>query len=315
MTFPTANEIDAAHERIRPYIHRTPVLTSKQLNLLTGAEIFLKPENLQKVGAFKARGALNAVLSLSPEERKNGIVAHSSGNHAQGVAYACQVAGIPAYIVMPENSPRVKIDAVRGYGAAVSFCENTPQARQKAAERLQHETGAVFVHPYNDYRVIAGQATAAKELIEDLHEDPDFLLCPVGGGGLLSGTALSAHYYAAGTRVIAGEPEGAADAILSFQKGEITNAPFVKTIADGLLTTLGDKTFAVIQEHVTDIVTVTDADIIETMKWVWERLKIVVEPSGVVALAAVIKYKGLFRGKKLGVILTGGNVDLGSLPF
>ncbi len=315
MLFPSASDIETAHNRIRPYIHRTPVLTSATLNELSGASLWMKAENFQKVGAFKARGALNAVLSLTEAERAHGVVAHSSGNHAQGIAYACQVAGIPAYIVMPENSPRVKIEAVKGYGAEVSFCLNTPEERQRAADNIIRRTGAAFVHPYNDFRVMAGQATAAKELIEDIPVKLDFLLCPVGGGGLLSGTALSAHYFSEGTFVMAGEPEGAADAILSFQKGEITKAPYVSTIADGLLTTLGDKTFAVIRQYVTDIVTVSDEDITGTMQLVWERMKIVVEPSGVVALAALLKYKGIFAGREVGVILTGGNADLKKLPF
>lgn len=311
----SASDIQAAHDRIRPYIHRTPVLTSGTINGMTGAEVFMKAECFQKVGAFKARGALNAVLSLPEPERKRGIVAHSSGNHAQGIAYACRTVGIPAYIVMPENSPRVKVEAVRGYGAEITFCINTPEERQRHADLIAKETGAVFVHPYNDFAVMAGQATAAKELIEDMPAPPDFILCPVGGGGLLSGTALSAHYFSGNTAVIAGEPEGAADAILSFQLGKITKAPYVKTIADGLLTTLGDKTFAVIQEYVTDIVTVSDEDILSAMKLVWERMKIVVEPSGVVAVAALLKYKGGVAGKKVGIILTGGNVDLENLPF
>lgn len=311
----SASDIQAAHDRIRPYIHRTPVLTSETINGMTDAHVFMKAECFQKVGAFKARGALNAVLSLPESERERGIVAHSSGNHAQGIAYACRTVGIPAYIVMPENSPRVKVEAVRGYGAEITFCVNTPEERQRNADLIAKETGAVFVHPYNDFTVIAGQATAARELIEDVPAPLDVILCPVGGGGLLSGTALSAHYFSENTAVIAGEPEGAADAILSFQLGKITKAPYVKTIADGLLTTLGDKTFAVIQEHVADIVTVSDEDILSAMKLVWERMKIVVEPSGVVAVAALLKYKGLFTGKKVGIILTGGNVDLENLPF
>jgi len=315
MNFPSAADIQAAHERIKPYVHRTPVLTSQTLNELSGAEIFIKPENLQKIGAFKARGAMNAVLSLDEPARRKGVVAHSSGNHAQGVAYACKTLGIPAYIVMPENSSAVKIDAVRAYGAQVYFCINTPEERQKKADEIMEATGAAFVHPFNDFAVIAGQATAAKELIEDTPEKLDFLVCPVGGGGLLSGTALAAHYFSPHTHVIAGEPEGAADAILSFQNEKIMKAPYVDTIADGLLTTLGDKTFAIIRDYVTDIVTVTDEDIVQTMKLVWERMKLVVEPSGVVGLAAVLKYKGNFTGKRVGVIFTGGNVDLKKLPF
>jgi len=315
MTVPTASDIQNAHERIRPYIHRTPVLTNQAVDLLIGSQVFFKPENFQKIGAFKARGALNAILSLEENKIKNGIVAHSSGNHAQGVAYACKTLGIPAFIVMPEDSSRVKIDAVKSYGAAITFCINTPEERQKKADEIIEKTGAAFVHPYNDYQVIAGQATAAKELIEDLTEPLDFIICPVGGGGLLSGTALSAHYFSPKTHVIAAEPEGAADAILSFQNEKITKAPYVNTIADGLLTTLGDKTFPLILQYVTDIVTVTDEDIVAAMRLYWERMKIVVAPSGAVSLAALLRYKGNFSGKKVGIVISGGNVDLNNLPF
>lgn len=312
---PSADAIISAHDRIRPYIHRTPVLTSDTLSKLAGATLYFKPENLQKVGAFKARGALNAVLSLSEAERRNGVVAPSSGNHAQGIAYACREVGIPAHIVMPHNAAKIKIDAVMEYGAKVTFCQPDPEDRQRVSDRIITETGATFIHSFNDYRVIAGQATAAKELIEDAGTDLDFLVCPVGGGGLLSGTALSAHYFSEKSFVIGGEPEGAADAALSFQKGVITPAPFLNTLVDGLLATIGDKTFEIVSRYATDIVTVTDHDIVQTMKLVWERMKLVVEPSGVVGLAAVLKYKGIFTGKKVGVILTGGNVDLQKLPF
>ncbi|HET6769817.1 MAG TPA: pyridoxal-phosphate dependent enzyme [Chitinophagaceae bacterium] len=308
----TEQHIEEAHERIKPFIHKTPVLTSRTLNNISGVEIFFKCENFQKIGAFKIRGGMNAVLSLAPEERKKGIATHSSGNHAQAIAYAAREVGTKAYIVMPNNSPNVKVDAVKGYGAEIFFCESNQQARERKLQEVVEKTGAAFIHPYNDYRVITGQATAAKELIEEI-PSLDFILAPVGGGGLLSGTLLSAHYFSPSTFVYAGEPEGAADAILSLKNGRIEKAPFVKTIADGLLTTLGDKTFAIIREYVKDILTVSDEEIIAAMRLVYERMKIVVEPSGVVPLAALLKNKNLFTGKKVGVIFSGGNVELKKL--
>ncbi len=313
--FPTAAGIEAAHRLIAPYIHRTPVYTNQTLSVIAGAELFFKTENFQKIGAFKARGALNAVLSLSAAERKHGVVAHSSGNHAQGVAYAAQTVGIPAYLVMPHQSPQVKIAGVRAYGAQVTFCENTAEDRQRAADEIAFRTGASFIHPFNNDQVITGQATAARELIRQTDTMLDYILCPVGGGGLLSGTALSAAYFSPGTRVIGAEPEGAADAVLSFHAGSICKAPYINTIADGLLTTLGPKTFAIIRQHVSDILTVSDAEIISAMRLIWERMKIIVEPSGAVPLAVALRYKERFQGKKVGIILTGGNVDLGKLPF
>lgn len=313
--YPVKEIIEGAHDRIRPYVHRTPILTCETLNTKSGAEIYFKCENFQKIGAFKARGGVNAVLSLKPEEQKRGIATHSSGNHAQAIAYAAWVVGAKAYIVMPDNSPQVKVDAVRGYGAEVTFCTNTPEERERALQEVVARTGAVFVHPFNNYDVIAGQATAAKELIEDSDEKFDFILAPVGGGGLLSGTALAAHYFSPGTRVIAGEPEGAADAVLSFKSGKIEKAPYVKTIADGLLTYLGDKTLPIILEYVEDILTVSDEEIIAAMRLIWERMKIIIEPSCAVPFAALLKHKERFAGQKVGIILTGGNVDLGKLPF
>jgi threonine dehydratase len=314
-TTPTQADIEAAHERIKPYIHRTPVLANQTLNEFAGAEIYFKCENFQKIGAFKARGGVNAVLSMTPEEQAKGVATHSSGNHAQAIAYAARVVGTKAYIVMPDNSPEVKVKAVQGYGAEVTFCKNTPEERQATLEQVVARTGAEFVHPYNDYRVIAGQASAAKELIEDANVKFDTLMAPVGGGGLLSGTALSAHYFSPETTVVAGEPEGAADAILSFRSGQIERAPFVKTIADGLLTPLGDKTLPIILDHVSEILTVSDEEIIAAMRLIWERMKIIIEPSCAVPFAALLKNKQDFAGKKVGIILTGGNVDLGRLPF
>ena len=313
--YPTHDVIETAHDRIRPYIHRTPILTCQTLNEISGAALYFKCENFQKIGAFKARGGLNAVLSLTPEEQSRGIATHSSGNHAQAIAYAARVVGAKAYIVMPDNSPEVKVNAVRGYGAEITFCKNTPEERQRTVEEVIVQTGAEFVHPFNDYRVIAGQATAARELIEDGGVAFDTIMAPVGGGGLLSGTALSAHYYSPNIEVIAGEPEGAADAILSFKSGKIEKAPYVETIADGLLTYLGDKTLNIILEHVKDILTVSDEEIVAAMRLIWERMKIIVEPSCAVPLAALLKNKERFAGQKVGIILTGGNVDLGKLPF
>ncbi|GAB3170856.1 threonine ammonia-lyase [Telluribacter humicola] len=314
-TFPSQAIIEQTHELIRHYIHRTPVFTNSTINQQCGVEVYFKCENFQKIGAFKARGGINAVLSLQESERTNGITTHSSGNHAQAIAYAARQVGAKAYIVMPDNSPKVKINAVLGYGAEITFCPNTPEDREAAVQKIVAHTGATFIHPFNDYRVIAGQATAAKELLEQVEDTLDVLMAPVGGGGLLSGTALSAHYFSPTTEVIAGEPEGAADAILSFKSGQIERAPFVKTIADGLLTPLGDKTLAIIREHVKEILIVSDEEIVAAMRLLWERMKIVVEPSGAVPFAALMKHKDLFAGKKVGIVLTGGNVDLGKLPF
>ena len=308
----TKQHIEEAHKRIKPFIHNTPVLTSKTLNKISGAELSFKCENFQKIGAFKIRGGMNAVLSLPEEARKKGIATHSSGNHAQAIALAAREVGTKAYIVMPNNSPKVKVDAVHGYGAKIFFCEPNQQSREKLLNEVVQETGAEFIHPYNDYRVITGQATCAKELLEEI-QSLDCIITPVGGGGLLSGTALSAHYFSPFTSVYAGEPEGAADAVLSFKSGKIEKAPYVKTIADGLLTTLGDKTFPIIKKYVKDIFMVSDEEIIAAMRLVYERMKLVVEPSGVVPLAAALKNKSLFEEKRVAVIFSGGNVELKKL--
>lgn len=314
-SIPDKEVIEKAHTLITPYIHRTPILTSQFINQLSGTELFFKCENFQKIGAFKARGGLNAVLSLSEEQLKNGVTTHSSGNHAQAISFAAAKVGAKAYIVMPDNSAKVKVQGVESYGAQITFCPNTPEDRQNAVDKIVEKTGAAFVHPFNNYAVIAGQGTAAKELIEDAGVKLDAIIAPVGGGGLLSGTSLSAHYFSLGTEVFAGEPEGAADAVLSFKSGKVEKAPFVKTIADGLLTPLGPKNLEIIRKHVKDILTVSDEEIIAAMRLMWERMKIVVEPSGAVVLAAVLKNKEIFQGKKIGVIISGGNVDLGKLPF
>ncbi len=308
--------IGEAHDRIRPYIHRTAVLTNQTLNQRTGSDLYFKCENFQKIGAFKARGGLNAVLQVAQHNEGPAVATHSSGNHAQAVAFAARQVGLPAYIVMPRTAPQVKKDAVRGYGAEVIECEPTLEAREDGVRRIMDQTGAVLVHPFDDDRVIAGQATAAKELIEDFGQESfDVILAPVGGGGLLSGTALTTHYLSPRTNVVAGEPEGAADAVLSFRSGRVERAPYVNTIADGLLTHLSERTLAIIREHVSDIITVSDAEIIAAMRLIWERMKLIIEPSCAVPLAAVLKHTDRFKGQKIGIILTGGNVDLGKLPF
>lgn len=312
--YPTKEDIQAAHERIKPFIHRTPVMSSKTINAMAGAELFLKCENLQKIGAFKYRGATNAVLSLTDDEKKNGVATHSSGNHAQALALAARNNGLKAYIVMPSTSSKVKLDAVRGYGAEVILCEPNQKSREETLADVIKRTGAILIHPYNNYHIMAGQATAAKELIEDV-KDLDIIMAPVGGGGLLSGTALSTHYFLPGAKVIAGEPVNANDAWQSMQQGRIVEAAPPNTIADGLLTSLGDKTFDVIRKHVSEIVTVTEEEIIAAMRLVWERMKIIIEPSSAVPVAAAFKNKQNTQGKRIGIIISGGNVDLSKLPF
>ncbi len=308
----TKQHIEDAHERIKPFVHKTPVLTSRTLNRMSGAEIFFKCENLQKIGAFKIRGGMNSVLSLSEEKRKKGIATHSSGNHAQAIAFAAREVDTKAFIVMPDNSPRVKVEAVKGYGAEIFFCQPNQQAREELLQDVVDKTGAEFIHPYNNYDVITGQATCAKELIKEV-PSLDFILVPVGGGGLLSGTLLSSHYFSPATVVYAGEPEGAADAVLSIKNNKIEKAAFVKTIADGLLTTLGDKTFPIIKQYVKDILTVNDEAIIAAMQLVYEKMKLVIEPSAAVPLAALLKNANLFTGKRVGLIFSGGNVELKKL--
>lgn len=309
--------INEAHDRIRQFIHRTPVLTCQTINDQAGADLYFKCENFQKIGAFKARGGLNAVLQVAENQEGTAITTHSSGNHAQAVAFAARQVGMPAYIVMPSTAPQVKKDAVRGYGAEVIECEPTLEAREQGVRDVIARTGAVLVHPFDDDRVIAGQATSAKELIEDYGQETPFdvILAPVGGGGLLSGTALSAHYFSPQTRIVAGEPDGAADAVLSFQSGRVEKAPYINTIADGLLTSLSERTLAIMRDHVSAILTVSDEEIIAAMRLIWERMKIIIEPSCAVPLAVVLKHPDQFTGQKVGIILTGGNVDLGKLPF
>lgn len=310
----TIEDIRQAAVRIKPYIHRTPVLTNESLNQQVGAQVYLKCENFQKVGAFKFRGACNAVFSLTDEEAQRGVVTHSSGNHAQALALAARMRGIPAYIVMPSNAPQVKKHAVAGYGGQITFCEPALEAREGTMERIRLDTGATVVHPYNDKRVIAGQGTAALELLEDV-PDLDVILAPVGGGGLLSGTSITATETKRGIRVIAGEPEMADDAFRSMQAGEIIPSVNPKTVADGLLTSLGTLTFPIIRERVEQIVTVSEAGIIAAMKYVWERAKIIIEPSAAVPLGVLWEKKVELDGLRIGVILSGGNVDLEKLPW
>lgn len=307
-------DIQQAAQRIKPYIHRTPMLTNESLNQQVGAQVFLKCENFQKVGAFKFRGASNAVWSLSEEEARGGVITHSSGNHAQALALAAQMRGIPAYIVMPSNAPQVKKNAVAGYGGQITFCEPTLAARESTMERIRFDTGATVVHPYNDERVIAGQGTATLELLEDV-PDLDVILAPVGGGGLLSGTSIAATETRKGIRVIAGEPEMADDAFRSLQAGEVIPSLHPKTIADGLLTSLGTLTFPIIRERVEQIVTVSEAGIIAAMKFIWERAKIIIEPSSAVPIGVLWEKKIDLSGLRVGVILSGGNVDLEKLPW
>jgi len=310
----TLNDILQAAERIQPYAHRTPVLTCESLNQRVGAQVFLKCENLQKVGAFKFRGATNAVFSLPEAQAARGVVAHSSGNHAQALALAARLRGIPAYIVMPNNAPQVKKDAVRGYGGQITFCEPTLEARESTQAEVIARTGATEVHPYNNEKVIAGQGTAALELLQDL-PDLEVILAPVGGGGLLSGTAIAATETRPGLRVIAAEPELADDAFRSLQAGTILPSRNPKTIADGLLTSLGTLTFPIIRERVEQIVTVSEAAIIDAMRFTWERAKIVIEPSAAVPLGLLFERKIDLTGRRVGVILSGGNVDLAKLPW
>jgi threonine dehydratase len=306
----TKASIVSAAERIAPYIHTTPILTNKSINELFGVDLYFKCENFQKIGAFKIRGGMNASLQLSAEQLSKGVATHSSGNHAQALAFAAKMLGIKAYIVMPESSPQVKVDAVKGYGAEVTICASNQAARESTLQAIVDKTGATFIHPYDNDEVITGQATCVKEIIEAV-PDLDIVVTPVGGGGLLSGTCLGAHYFKPGLQVYAGEPEGAADAVLSIQSGKVEKAPFINTIADGLMTTLSDRTLEIIKAHVTDILLVSEEEIKAALRLVYERMKIIIEPSCAVPLAAVLKNSHLFKGKKVGIILTGGNVDLG----
>ncbi|MEX2231951.1 MAG: pyridoxal-phosphate dependent enzyme [Cyclobacteriaceae bacterium] len=304
----TQQTIIEAHDRIKPFIHHTAVMTSTSLDEIAGCSLYFKCENFQKVGAFKSRGAMNAVLCLTREERARGVATHSSGNHAQALARAAKIMGAKAFIVMPRTAPQIKKQGVIGYGGQIFECEPNLQSREETLARVIEEKGAHIIHPFNNYAVIAGQATAAKEFFEEI-KDLNFLLAPVGGGGLLGGTALSAKFFSSKTIVIGAEPEGADDAFRSMESGMIEHSQS-DTIADGLLTDLGTKTFPIIQENVKKIITASDIEIIAAMRLIWERLKIIVEPSAAVAFASVLKDKELFRNKNVGIILSGGNIDL-----
>lgn len=311
---PGKEDILKAAERIQPYIHRTPVLTCNAINEIAGAQLFFKCENLQKAGAFKSRGAVNAVFSYDAYDIKQGVATHSSGNHAAALARAAQLKHIPAYIVMPENSSKVKVAAVKNYGGRITFCQPTLEARETKLNEVLNETNAFEIHPYNNYAVITGQATAALELIED-YPELEIIIAPVGGGGLLSGTALAAHYFSPSIKVIAAEPSGADDAYQSFYQKKLIPSVNPDTIADGLRTSLGSLTYPIIRRLANDIITVNDQATIEAMKLVWERMKIIIEPSSAVALAIVLKHKHRFEGQKIGIIVSGGNVDLMHLPW
>lgn len=301
-------------KRITPYIHRTPVLTSHLINNKAGAEVYFKCENFQRMGAYKIRGATNAILQLSASQRSKGVVTHSSGNFAQALALAAQSLGVDAHIVMPSSAPKVKMEGVKAYGGKIYICAPTLSAREAEADRIAKETGATFMHPSNDPEVILGQGTAALELLED-YPELEFVVTPVGGGGLIAGSALAAHYFGKDCRVIGAEPFEVDDAYRSFHSGKIESNVTTNTIADGLKTVLGDKTFPLIRKYVDDIIRVTEDEIIQAMKLIWERMKIIVEPSSAVALAAVLRESDRFQGKKVGIVISGGNVDLGNLPF
>jgi len=311
---PTKTDIEQSHELIAPYIHKTPILSSRYLNELIGCEVFFKCENFQKIGAFKMRGASNAALRLPAESLQNGLATHSSGNHAAALALTAKNLKIPSYIVMPSSAPKIKKEAVKHYGGQIIECIPTLEAREATLNELVIKTGAQFVHPFDNYSVIGGQATVAKELVEEL-PDLDAIFAPVGGGGLLSGTALSAHYFSSGTAVYGGEPLGANDAWESLNKGQLIPVKNPKTIADGLLTSLSTKTFHLIKSHVREIVVTEEKMIVYAMRLIWERMKILIEPSSAVALAALLNKKTAFKGKKIGIILSGGNVDLDQFKF
>jgi threonine dehydratase len=301
-------QLVTAHNDIKAYIKRTPVLTSAYLDASIGAQLFFKCENFQEVGAFKMRGAMNAVLGLTPAQRARGVATHSSGNHAQALARAAFLTGTKAYVVMPENATAIKKEGVKGFGAEIFECAPGLAGRESKIREVLEMTGAVEIHPFNNNAVITGQATAAKELFEQV-EGLDIVIAPIGGGGLISGTALAAHYFSPETRVIGGEPSGADDAFRSLQSGKIEQSQ-ARSVADGLLSNLGEKTFEIIKAYVNRIITVDDAEILNTMQLLLERLKILVEPSGAVPLAAVLRDPGPFKGKRVGIILSGGNIDL-----
>lgn len=314
MTLPTYRDVITAHERIAPHIHRTPVLTSSYFDDLTGARLFFKCENLQKAGAFKVRGASNAVFGLDDEAAKRGVATHSSGNHALSLSYAAGRRGIPCHVVMPRTAPDAKKAAVRGYGGVITECEPSTSSREEVFARVHAETGADFVHPYNDPRVIAGQGTCSRELLEQT-DGLDAVIAPIGGGGMVSGTCLWMSHAAPEVAIYAAEPEQADDAYRSFKAGHIIADDAPQTVADGLKVPLKENTWHFVQNHVSDILTASEDEIVTAMKLAWQRMKIVLEPSSAVPLATILKNPGVFAGKRVGVIITGGNVDMDRLPW
>ncbi len=307
-TIPTKSDIETAHEKIKSLIHETPILTSKSINEILDTNLFFKCENLQKAGAFKMRGATNAVLSLSEKELKNGVATHSSGNHAGALALAAKTLKIPSYIAMPENAPQIKVNAVKSYGGIVTFCKPTLEDRERTLNKIVEKTSATFIHPFDNYKIIAGQATCAKEIYEKL-SDIDFLIAPVGGGGLLSGSILATKYFSNKTKVIGAEPLGADDAFRSVRDNKIYPSVNPQTIADGLRTSLSKRTFEIIKDGVYKIITVKEESIKSAMLLIWERMKIIVEPSSATVLAVVFENPDLFKNKKVALILSGGNIS------
>lgn len=314
LTAPTLSEIQEAHRKIAPFIHRTPVYSCQSINRIVHANIWFKCENMQKVGAFKARGATNAVRSLTLDALAKGVATHSSGNHAQALSWAAGLAGTTAHIVMPSNSTPVKVNAVTSYGGVITLCEPTLESREKTLASVMKQTGAIEIHPYNNLKIIAGQATAAVELLEE-RPDLECVVAPVGGGGLLSGAALACHYLSSQTRVMAAEPSMADDAFRSFTAKRFIPSVNPATIADGLRTSLGSLTFPIILEYVDNIITVSETSIMDAMRLIWERMKLLVEPSAAVPLAALMEKRDEFPGEKIGIILSGGNADLENLPW
>jgi threonine dehydratase len=311
---PGFDGVQEAHRRIKNLIHRTPVFTCRAIDDMCSASLFFKCENFQKAGAFKIRGACNAVFSLTDREARCGVATHSSGNHAAALALAARWRGVPAYVVMPENAPGIKKAAVSGYGASVFLCKPTLEAREERLAQVLDRTGAAFVHPFNDARIIAGQGTACLELCEEVR-DLDTVVAPVGGGGLLSGTSIAVASMSPETAVIGAEPEKADDAYRSLQKGDLVPAGNPETIADGLRTSLGHLTFSIIRKNVKQIVTVSEEGIVQAMRTVWERMKIIIEPSAAVPLGALLTHGIDLSGKRVGIILSGGNLDLDRLPW
>lgn len=312
---PTKEEMLKARKRIEGKIHQTPLFSSLQLNEKFSCRLYFKAENLQKAGAFKSRGAVNAVFSLSEKAASKGVCTHSSGNHAQALARAAKLKNIPAFIVMPENAPKVKVNAVRDYGGQITFCKPNLQARESTLKQVIQETGATEIHPYNQSSVIAGQSTVAQEIKEQLAEEPDIIIAPVGGGGLMSGTALAVHHFYRKTRVIAAEPKGADDAFRSFKAKKLIPSVNPNTIADGLLTSLGSRTFPVLINYTDDVITVHDSSILEAMRFIWERMKLIVEPSAAVPLATLFEQKVKVKNRSVVIILSGGNLDLDNIPW